>query len=215
MNSSTVVAASSGLRARKRSETRHQILIEAIRIFRRRGIRAAHLGQIAEASEISPATLFNYFPNKGALAEAWVRGEIEATFRQAGANLRQRGLRSAIGQCCHRLAELVSAGADQPIRLEAWCEAGRAPKQFIDATHPLVQSLLHWQKRERVRSDIQALTIAEMLLETVEGGLIDGLRRELNADDLEKGLRVRVDLLLDGVRKRNERVAAPPVNRRS
>ena len=26
---------------------------------------------------MSPATLFNYFPNKGALAEAWVRGELD------------------------------------------------------------------------------------------------------------------------------------------
>lgn len=214
MNSPTVAAAS-GLRARKRRETRHQILVEAVRVFRRRGIRAAHLGEIAQASEVSPATLFNYFPNKGALAEAWVRGEIEATFRHADANLRQRGLRSAIGQCCHQLAGLVSAEADQPIRLEAWCEAGRAPKQFIDVTHPLVESLRHWQESERVRADIEALTMAEMLLEAVEGGLIDGLRRELNAHDLEKGLRVRVDLLLDGVRKRNERVAAPPFNRRS
>ncbi|MFP6655305.1 MAG: helix-turn-helix domain-containing protein [Myxococcota bacterium] len=202
-----------GLRARKRRETRRQILATAVEVFRRRGIRAAHLGEIARASEISPATLFNYFPNKGALAEAWVRGEIEQIFREAEPDLRQRGLRSAIGLCCRRLAALVSGGADQTIRLEAWSEAGRAPKRFVEASHPLVEALRHWQVSERVRGDIKALTMAEMLIEAVEGGLIDGLRRDLNHADLEKGLRMRVDLLLDGVRKRNERVAAPTPHR--
>ena len=67
----------SGLRAKKKRETEAAILANAIAQFRERGVRGALLGEVARASRISPATLFNYFPNKGALAEAWIRGEID------------------------------------------------------------------------------------------------------------------------------------------
>jgi hypothetical protein len=68
---------------------------------------------------------------------------------------------------------------------------------------------MRWQESERVRRDIDAEAIAVVLLESVEGGLIDGLRRGLDAQAFAATLQARLDLILDGARKRNERVAAP------
>jgi len=103
-----VARAGSGLRERKRRQTREAILAQAIGVFRRQGIRPAHLGEIAQLSEVSQATLFNYFANKGALAEAWVRGEVESALEESSSDLAERGLRSAMRIFCRRVAEVVS-----------------------------------------------------------------------------------------------------------
>ena len=66
-----------GLRATKRRRTFEEILANGVALFREQGIRRTRTDQIAKAAAVSPATLFNYFPNKGALAEAWVRGELD------------------------------------------------------------------------------------------------------------------------------------------
>jgi hypothetical protein len=57
--------------------------------------------------------------------------------------------------------------------------------------------------------------MAEMLVDAIESGLIAGLRADISESDLAAALRARVDLILDGARKRNERVAAPPPLRRA
>jgi len=204
-----LASARTGLRERKRRETRQLILAEAIVVFRNRGVRAAHLAEIARSSRVSQATLFNYFPNKGALAEAWVRGEIDQALERAAVEFDGRGLRAAMRTFCRQVSEIVSGKNDRNARLEAWRESGRANSALPVAAHPLVQALRRWQESEHVRGDIDAQTITEMLLESIEGGLIAGLRRELLEADLTKALRTRVDLVLDGARKRNERVTAP------
>ena len=200
-----------GLRERKRRQTREEILAQAIGVFRRKGIRPARLSEIAELSQVSQATLFNYFANKSALAEAWVRGEVESALEQSSDDFSGRGLRPATRAFCRRLAELASVERDFEVRLEAWREAGRANASCMEATQPLVQALSRWQESERIRKDIDASTLAELLMEAVESGLISGLRARCSGSELARRLQRRVDLILDGARKRNERVAAPRV----
>ncbi len=199
----------SSLRERKRRQTRERILAQAISVFRSQGIRPAHLGEIARLSQVSQATLFNYFANKGALAEAWVRGEVDSALRESSTDLSERGLRPAMRAFCGRVAHLVSLEEDREARLEAWRESGRASSRSIEATQPLEMALARWQKRERVRGDIDAIAMAEMLVDAIESGLITGLRQRCSGGELAGLLRSRVDLILDGTRKRNERVVAP------
>lgn len=205
--SHSVRGARSGLRAEKKEQTEAKILANAIAQFRERGVRGAVLAEVARESRISPATLFNYFPTKGALAEAWVRGEIDEVLVSVSRDPGDHGLRSAMRSLCRRLASLVSR--DRVVRLEAWYESGRAPVAPLSSRHPLVLALVREQERERVRRDISAQTLGEMLIDAIEGGMIAGLRGEDNEADFARTLRSRVDLILDGVRKKNERVAAP------
>jgi len=95
------------------------------------------------------------------------------------------------------------------VRLEAWRESGRAHATTPEALQPLVRALQRWQESERIRKDVDASTLAELLMEAVESGMISGLRRRCSGRELSEQLRARVDLVLDGARKRNERVAAP------
>jgi len=56
--------ASPGLRERKKAQTRAAIQAQALRLFREQGYDATTMAQIAEAADVSPSTLFRYFPTK-------------------------------------------------------------------------------------------------------------------------------------------------------
>jgi AcrR family transcriptional regulator len=56
-----------GLRARKKARTRADIQRAALRLFRQQGYTATTMTQVAEAADVSPSTLFRYFPSKESL----------------------------------------------------------------------------------------------------------------------------------------------------
>jgi AcrR family transcriptional regulator len=150
------------LRATKRRRTFEEILANGVALFREQGIRRTRTDQIAKAAAVSPATLFNYFPNKSTLAEAWVRGELDRAVEESAVGIDERGLRPALRSLCRALAERA---ADAPtLRLEAWRSAGRARERALAPSHPLVAGIVGEQIRERIRQDIPARALAEMLL---------------------------------------------------
>ncbi|MFE6777111.1 TetR/AcrR family transcriptional regulator [Streptomyces sp. NPDC057702] len=53
-----------GLRERKKIQTRQAIRHAAYRLFAEQGYDATPVDQIAEAAEVSPSTVFRYFPTK-------------------------------------------------------------------------------------------------------------------------------------------------------
>ena len=53
-----------GLRERKKARTRALIQEHALRLFKEQGYEETSVEQIAEAAEVSPSTIFRYFPTK-------------------------------------------------------------------------------------------------------------------------------------------------------
>lgn len=53
-----------GLRERKKMQTRQAIRRAAYRLFEQQGYDATPIDQIAEAADVSPSTVFRYFPTK-------------------------------------------------------------------------------------------------------------------------------------------------------
>src|SRR5664280_761110 len=53
-----------GLRERKKAKTRALIQEHALRLFREHGYDETSIEEIAEAAEVSPSTVFRYFPTK-------------------------------------------------------------------------------------------------------------------------------------------------------
>lgn len=82
-----------GLRERKKARTKLAIQKHAIRLFREQGFAATTVDQVAEAAEVSPSTVFRYFPTKEDLVvfdgydpvifAAFVRQPPELTLVQA------------------------------------------------------------------------------------------------------------------------------------
>ena len=196
-----------GLRASKKRRTFEDILANGVALFREQGFRRTRTDQIAKASSVSAATLFNYFPSKSALAEAWVRGESDRAVEQSAAEIGERGLRPALRTACRLLAGQVADAA--ALRFEAWRATGRAREGALYPGHPLVVGIVHEQSHERIRQDLPAALLAEMILDAIESGVVEGLRSSRSAEDLARGIQARVDLILDGARKRNERVEPP------
>jgi AcrR family transcriptional regulator len=59
----------SGLRERKKTETRRRIQQHALRLFQAKGYEATTVEEIAAAAGVSHMTFFRYFPNKPAVVE--------------------------------------------------------------------------------------------------------------------------------------------------
>lgn len=72
MTADEIVTAEPGLRERKKAQRRERILAEATRLFDRQGISATTMADIATASGISPATVFNYFGSKDSIILAMI-----------------------------------------------------------------------------------------------------------------------------------------------
>jgi AcrR family transcriptional regulator len=53
-----------GLRERKKARTKLAIQAHAVRLFREHGFGSTTVEQVAEAAEVSPSTVFRYFPTK-------------------------------------------------------------------------------------------------------------------------------------------------------
>jgi len=196
-----------GLRASKKRRTRDSILANAIALFRRDGIGRARTSEIARAAEISQATLFNYFSTKDALAGAWVRGELAQVLDGLEPAVTERGIRPALRRACR---ELARAAQDAPaLRLEAWHRASRISPEPHAGAASLTGAIVAEQDRGRLRADLAPELLAEMVIEALEGGIGAGLGRGDEERPFAQQLMARVDLVLDGARKKNERVAAP------
>jgi AcrR family transcriptional regulator len=66
-----------GLRARNRADRTERIIHAAAEMFRADGFDAARMEVIAARADVSPGTVYNYFPTKGDLLVAIVAREVE------------------------------------------------------------------------------------------------------------------------------------------
>src|SRR5579871_3521321 len=70
-----------GLRERKKRRTRQTIIDVALKLFAQKGYDKTTLIEIADAAEISPSTVFNYFTTKDAIVFA-LTDQIVASARE-------------------------------------------------------------------------------------------------------------------------------------
>ena len=158
-----------GLRERKKTRLRQQIIDTAIKLFRRRGFENTRIEDIVQALEISQPTFFRYFPSKDAvLREVGERG-----FSCIRERLRSElSIPASTGERLRRLyvsmareveadrklwQAVVLSGAMDPVR----CAEIRGHEE---ATVGLLREILEQgQKRGEITRDFPIVHLAEFM----------------------------------------------------
>lgn len=120
-----------GLRERKIERTRASIVETALRLFASQGVDATTMREIAEASEISPATLYRYFANKEQIL-------LDPATRNSGrlaslldAQPRGASLERAIGEALRAFVEEIEPTVDEIIRVRTLIDSAPAARALV------------------------------------------------------------------------------------
>ena len=193
-----------GLRQQKKLRIRASIIENAIALFRERGFEATRVQDIARPLELSDATFFNYFATKDAVLTEWLRDCVADAVREA-AQSRPDRVRSVVRGAARLLASRVTSEAS--LLSGAW---HRVRQNAASSPPELVLLLAQAQTRGELRGDVPAAQLGDLLV----AGLLVALGSWLGVEprdpaELRRRLQGAVDVVLDGSRKRNERVRAP------
>ena len=207
-----------GLRDQKRQRVRGAIVDAAVALFERRGIDATSVEDIAEAVDMSRATVFNHFPYKEAILV-----EIGARFVSAIAEEAARHRRRSGRNALYDLADGVAAIAEahpavvpyiaremthpDPERRQFAAERMQYPALY-DAL--LDQLAAAGQLRSRARRD----TYARQLVDLTTGALVRA-GNDYPLEDLRGALRANVDLFWEGAVSAGSPSGAPAGRSRS
>ncbi len=205
------------LRKEKQRRQRDLIIENAIALFRERGFEAVRVRDIARESVVSDATFFNYFSSKEAVLREWAERVFELPAPERPAAAGRAPLRRTIRAWAADLAEKVEADPEM-MRL-AWSRVRTAdfvqPQPPVRGREPRAATptllIEDAQAHGEVRKDLDAATLSLLL----QGGLATCLAawlaapEERSGESLRKRLSRAADLILDGFRKRNERVSGP------
>ena len=164
------MAADTSLRERKKVRTRDAIVTAALELFADRGYEATTVEMIAEAAEVSPATVFRYFAGKDEIA---------------------------FSERDRRLPMLAAALRDRPAEESDLVAAGRALRQVF--TDPEAEARIHRQ-RQALASSVVLRGKAEEVLADWQETIRQSLVARGSGDRSDPDARVRAALVMTGFR---------------
>lgn len=198
-------AETSGLRERKKSHMRRQIIDTSVRLFRDRGYENTRIEDIVKILEVSQTTFFRYFPSKDAvLREVGRRGfvcmkeHLESELSNGTATVERfrrmyRDMAREVESDRPLWRAVVLSGAMDPVRSPEM----RRPDE--EAVSLLRNVILEGQKRGEITRDFPADHLAEFM----RGLYITAVRRwvvDLTAPhDLSERVHNAVEFFLRGV----------------
>nr|WP_030668239.1 TetR family transcriptional regulator [Streptomyces rimosus] len=190
-----------GLRERKKIQTRQAIRRAAYRLFEEQGYDATPVDRIAEAADVSPSTVFRYFPTK----EDIVLTDEYDPLLEAGLRARPadepmvESLRHVFIGSLHRFAAEERTEMVQRIRLVREVPAIRGRLAENTARDTGMISAVLAERSGRPADDLEIRVIAAAVLAALQEALMrwvaDGQR-----DDLEELIGRTMDVLARGLR---------------
>ncbi len=179
MHAAIVQVPAEGRRERKKRELRSRIYQKAQELFLEQGFDATTVEQIAAAADIAPATFFNHFQSKNALL-----GEMTSeVFAHLQALIEQYLLRPGTAQ------ERILGFADRAARdafaargvardvvselMRTRARPGETPPYLERIFAPIAKTLREGQRSGDVRTDLDAVFLAEMVLGALNAPFIN------------------------------------------
>jgi len=203
-----------GHREAKQARQRRSIVGVAAALLREQALEAVTVREIAARADISEATFFNYFGSKESVLCEWAEALVDDAFERAAAS-EDRVLRRAMRGVCRDVAEAVAADLALARlafrRVPACADARRAsPPRGWRPAAGADRLIERAQARDEVRADWPAVHLAGLLRVAVVHGVAAALAEPSVETTREIAARLgpTADLVLDGFRKRHERVRA-------
>lgn len=180
---------STGLRQRKKEQTRERIISCASRMFIERGYEASRIEDIAEAANLSVATFYNYFGSKADMLLASVLVETETVIRSVDACIAKPhdDLRSAFGEIVQIYFTQSFKLSSREMWREAWARTMLDPgaefsRRYTEIDRRLAEQLQGFlaglQSRGVIRAGVDTAALGQLLFNNVNINFIDSMRDE-------------------------------------
>ncbi|SIT00603.1 transcriptional regulator, TetR family [Roseivivax lentus] len=177
-----------GLRQRKKAQTREKIISCAVQMFRDKGYEASRIEDIAEAATLSVATFYNYFGSKADMLLATVLRETEMVLEAVDACI-ARGHDDAEAAFAE-IVEIYFTVSFQLTSREMWREAmartmldpdAEFSRLYADIDQRLAQQLIDFlagmQAQGHVAPQVDTAAIGQLLFNNVNINFIETMRR--------------------------------------
>lgn len=189
-------------RTRKKKEMRDRILRAAIESFLAAGFDATTMEAIAERADVARQTVFNHFPDKRSLLDAYLASrrdrlvELLRAETASGATAAQR-LLDALD-----LLAGVNEGSPAEARelVGAWFRTGGNTTDHPQTALVLADVIRAGQRDGELRKDVDAELAARLLFDAYAGILLRWVSEEPSFP-LRHALREACSLVLDGLRR--------------
>jgi len=195
---------------RKKRELREKIIQVAVELFNEQGFNNTTMEQIAETADVARKTLYNYFPVKDAIADAYLR--------KVSVGLADENLESI-----QRLPDIYSRLVAALINSYSWAENNPELTQVVLAyrmktnyqyppeaslktgTQSIVEAILT-QGRENgeIRSDL-SVELMLMYIDLLRGAVTWGWLKDPDQYNLPEAMEKVVDLVLHGASTEQKR----------
>jgi AcrR family transcriptional regulator len=202
-----------GLRIEKQRSQRVEIIENTLALAREAGPEAVRVREIRDRCGISDATFFNYFASKDAVLREWADDLVDAAIARAAARYGAgEPLRRAAWSLAAELGALAPADAallaSSLAAAPGSAAAARGPARGrVERADPARAWIEASRARGELRGDVEIELAAGLLRGAVVTALVLGLATPaVRRADLAASLRRALDVVLDGLRKRHERI---------
>ncbi|MFG2135692.1 TetR/AcrR family transcriptional regulator [Streptomyces sp. NPDC048650] len=188
-----------GLRERKKRQTRQSIRRAAYRLFAEQGYDATPVDRIAEAAEVSPSTVFRYFPTKEDIV---LTDEYDAVLEEG---IRARptdepmveSMRHVTVEALRRITAADREELVQRIRLVRDVPAIRGRTAENTARDAAMISAVLAERAGRTADDLEVRAISAAILAALQEALLHWVEAGPDAD-LEACIHRTMDVLTRG-----------------
>jgi len=181
---SSAAAPKLGLRERKKIRTRRAIRQAAYRLFAEQGYDATPVDQIAEAAEVSPSTVFRYFPTKEdiVLADEYDSLIEEELRGRPPGEPPVRAVREALCSALERMYEEDFAEIDQRVRLVLGVPAVRARLAEHNAVTGRMLTRVLSERTGRPEDDLELRVVTAAMLGCLNEALFHWAEHGMRGD---------------------------------
>ena len=190
-----------GLREAKKRQLKRKLFGCAVELFEQRGFEATRIRDITERAQVSHATFFNYFAGRDGLASEWIHEQLDQVFEQSATAAQSGPLRPSLRRGLRHWSSWLEQRSDWLV--EIWPRGRYVSGEAFPGARRLVAEA---QGRGEFRRDLPPEQLGPLLGSVAQGAVAGWLARAVRDERLDRYLLRAVDLVLDGARRRNERV---------